>query len=562
MVKIGKVYLLVKTERYLTKLSIKPFMQSIGIKHPAPIGRIAVGLLIAWVATSSGCTSLRDYVRNGFKVGPNYCQPDADVADQWIDADDPRISTNEEEQIRWWTVFRDEKLNGLIDEAYRQNLSLREAGCRVLEARAQLGIATGQLFPQSQNVTGGYSRDAFSRLAPNTEPIQTAFSDQWNYGFNLSWELDFWGRFRRAIESNRATWTASIEDYDATLVTLLGDVASNYVQMRTVQERIACTEANVQLQRETLTITEARFRGGTTSELDVYQARSTLEQTQAQVAELEIQLRQVTNQLCILLGKPPEELLNRLGRAPIPTAPTDAVVGIPADLLRRRPDVRQAERLAAAQCAEIGVAEANFYPAFSINGTLGYSAQQFDNVFRPRAFNSSVGPSFHWDVLNYGRLQNDVRYQDAKFQELVFAYRQKVLNANREAENGLVTFLRAQRRTKHQATSVQQAQKAVVVVLAQYKAGTADFTRVTQVEQTLVQQQDVLAQARGEIATGLVQVYRALGGGWQIRLDDQGTSGAPDALPPNPVAAPANPPTSVDADLPIAIPKPSPITSP
>ncbi|MEN6406488.1 MAG: efflux transporter outer membrane subunit [Thermoguttaceae bacterium] len=537
-------------------------MQPLRIKHPAPIDRCAVGLLVILATALSGCTSLRDYVHNGFKVGPNYSQPSADVAGQWIDADDQRVSTNEEEQVRWWTVFDDEKLNGLIDEAYRQNLSLREAGCRVLEARAQLGIATGQLFPQSQNITGGYSRDAFSRLAPNTEPIQTAFADQWNYGFNLSWELDCWGRFRRAVESNRATWVASIEDYDATLVTLLGDMASNYVQMRTIQERIACTEANVHLQRETLTITEARFRGGTTSELDVFQARSTLEQTQAQIAELQIQLRQVTNQLCILLGKPPEELVNRLGHATIPTAPTEAIVGIPADLLRRRPDVRKAERLAAAQCAEIGVAEADFYPAFSINGTLGYSAQQFGNVFRPRAFNSSVGPSFQWNVLNYGRLLNDVRFQNAKFQELVFAYQQKVLNANREAENGLVTFLRAQQRTKHQAVSVQQAQKAVVVVLAQYKAGTADFTRVTQVEQALVQQEDVLAQARGEIATGLIQVYRALGGGWQIRLDDQASSDSIVATTPSPAAAPTKPPKSVDENLPIPIPEPSPITSP
>ena len=270
------------------------------------------------------------------------------------------------------------------------------------------------------------------------------FYNQWNFGFNLNWELDFWGRFRRAIESDTANLDASVEGYDDVLVTLLGDVATNYVQMRTLEGRIQYTRANVELQRQTLTIAEARFKGGTTSKLDVYQARSTLEQTEAQIPELEISLRQTVVQLCILLGMPPEELRARLGPAPIPTAPVDVAVGIPADLLRRRPDVRRAERLAAAQCAQIGIAEADYYPAFSINGTLGYSAEQFPDLFRPAALNANVGPSFQWNLLNYGRILNNVRLQDARFQELVTTYQQTVLNANQEVENGLVTFLRAQ----------------------------------------------------------------------------------------------------------------------
>ena len=212
------------------------------------------------------------------------------------------------------------------------------------------------------------------------------------------------------------------------------------------------------------------------------------------------------------MGMPPEELRAKLGPAPIPTAPVEVAVGIPADLLRRRPDVRRAERLAAAQCAQIGIAEADYYPAFSINGTLGYSAEQFPDLFRSAALNASVGPSFQWNLLNYGRILNNVRLQDARFQELVATYQQTVLNANQEVENGLVTFLRAQTRTNFQTASVEDAEKAVKIVLAQYEAGTIDFTRVTQLEQFLVQEQDVLTQAQGEIATGLIQVYRALGG--------------------------------------------------
>jgi NodT family efflux transporter outer membrane factor (OMF) lipoprotein len=486
--------------------------------HPCRhIALCLAGLLSAVLL--AGCTSPQEYIRNGFKVGPNYCQPPAPVAQNWIDADDRRIRTECDDLSRWWAVFNDPGLNSLICCAYRQNLTLREAGCRVLQARAQWAIARGNFFPQTQNMTGDYTRNAASREIAGAQSIPQAFYSQWDFGFNLSWELDFWGRFRRAIESSADNLEASVADYDDVLVTLLGDVATNYVQMRTLEGRIAYAEANVRLQRETLTIVDARFRGGTTSELDVYQARSTLEQTEAQVPELEISLRQTINQLCILLGMPPEELQLRLGPASIPAAPPEVAIGIPADLLRRRPDVRRAERLAAAQCAQIGIAESDFYPAFSLNGTLGYSAERFSDLFKPSALNSSVGPSFQWNLFNYGRILNNVRLQDARFHELVYAYQQTVLNANQEVENGLVTFLKSQRRTKLQSASVDDAEKGVQIVMAQYRAGTVDFTRVTQLEQFLVQQQDVLTQARGEIATGLVQVYRALGGGWQIRFN-------------------------------------------
>ena len=479
----------------------------------------------------TGCTSLSDYIHNGFKVGPNYRAAAAPVARNWIDAGDVR--NDAEDLSKWWTIFNDPALNNLICCAYRQNLTLREAGFRVLAARAQLGIDTGQLFPQSQTFTASYARNAASRQTISGQALIAPFYNQWNYGFNLSWELDFWGRFRRAIESDAANLDASVENYDDVLVTLLGDVATNYVQMRTLQDRIKIAEANVQLLRETLTITEARFRGQTISELDVFQARATLEQTEAQIQELQISLRQTITQLCILMGLPPEELQAKLGPAPIPTAPAEVAVGIPAQLLRRRPDVRRAERQAAAQSALIGVAEADFYPAIAIDGNLGYSAERFRDLFRASAFTGSVGPSFQWNVLNYGRILNNVRLQDANFQASVANYQQTVLSAAKEVEDGIVTFLRAQRRTKLQAASVDDAEKAVKIVLAQYRAGTIDFTRVTQLEQFLVQEQDVLAQAQGEIVTGLIQVYRALGGGWQIRLTGCQVTPLPPAGAPN-----------------------------
>jgi NodT family efflux transporter outer membrane factor (OMF) lipoprotein len=321
------------------------------------------------------------------------------------------------------------------------------------------------------------------------------------------------------VEADAATLDASVENYDDVLVTLLGDVATNYVNFRTFEQRIKYARDNEKIQQDTYDITLGRFKGGTVTELDLVQARSTLEQTQATIPELEIGLRQATNQLCILLGIPPEDLQAKLQPRSIPTAPPEVAVGIPADLLRRRPDVRRAERQAAAQSAEIGVAEAEFYPHIAINGTLQYSAERFKDVFRSQALNGNVGPSFTWNILNYGRILNNVRVQDAKFQELVATYQNTALGAAQEVENGLVTFLKAQQRTKYQAASVDDAKKAVTLVLAQWKAGTVDFTRVTQVEQNLVPLEDTLALAQGEIATGLIQVYRGLGGGWQIRLN-------------------------------------------
>jgi NodT family efflux transporter outer membrane factor (OMF) lipoprotein len=484
------------------------------------------------VFLTCGCTSWREYIDNGFKVGPNYQKPPAPVAKDWIDADDKRVRTESDDLSKWWTVFNDPVLDSLICSAYRQNLSLRVAGMRVLEARAQLAIDTGNLLPQTQTSTGDFKWNGLSDKTANnflqfgTPPgglPGVAFPEfkrwygQWDLGFNLSWELDFWGRFRRAVEADSASLDASVENYDDVLVTLLGQVATNYAQMRITEQRIKYAQQNVELQRETLAIVEARFLRGTTTKLDVAQARSTLEQTQATIPELGISLRQTTNQLCIVLGIPPEALRAKLGPAPIPTAPVEVAVGIPADLLRRRPDVRKAERQAASQSAEIGVAEAEFYPHIAINGTWEYSAEFFKDLWTSKALAGSVGPTFTWNILNYGRILNDVRLQDAKFQELVATYQNTVLSAAQDVENGMVTFLQAQQRTKFQADSVKDAEEAVQIAVAQYKAGTVDFTRVTQLELNLVTQQDTLAQAQGEIVTGLIQVYKALGGGWQIR---------------------------------------------
>jgi NodT family efflux transporter outer membrane factor (OMF) lipoprotein len=463
---------------------------------------------------------LQEYVHNGFKVGPNYARPPAPVAVHWIDAADRRVRTNSDDLSRWWTVFNDPALDVLVRSAYGQNLTLREAGFRVLQARAQRCIAVGSLFPQSQGASGDYTRYSQSSGVANQSLIPDRFYQQWDLGFGLAWELDFWGRYRRAIEAANADLDASVENYDDVLVTLLADAATAYVQFRTTERQIELAQANVKLQQETLKIAEARFKAKQINELDVDQATSTLKQTEALVAQLEINLRQANNRLCILMGLPPEDLRGKIGStARIPTAPEEVAVGIPADLLRRRPDVRRAERQAAAESARIGVVESEFYPHITLNGNFGYSAEHIKDLFRPSAFTGNFGPSFQWALLNYGRILNSVRAQDAQFQQAVTAYQNTVLQAGGEVEDGLIVFLRAQERAARLAESVTAAQKAVNVALTQYKVGTVDFNRVALLEQNLVEQQDLLSEAQGQIALGLIQVYRALGGGWQIRCE-------------------------------------------
>jgi NodT family efflux transporter outer membrane factor (OMF) lipoprotein len=467
----------------------------------------------------SGCTPLSEYVHNGFRVGPNYKRPPAPVAERWIDAGDVRVRSEEADDSHWWTVFGDPALNELVQTAYRQNLTLREAGYRVLEARAQFGIAVGELFPQTQEMNGDVTSHGVSRNVANRVATPQRWFGQWNYGFALSWELDFWGRFRRAIEAADDTLDASVENYDDVLVTLVGDVAATYVQVRTLQQQIAYARQTLALQRESLKIATAKFKGGQTSKVDVNQGQSDVSTTEALIEQLEIPLRQATNRLCVLLGVPPEDVLAKLGEQPIPTAPPEVIVGVPADLLRRRPDVRRAERQAAAQSAEIGVADADFYPQISINATFGWSAQELKDLFAHGSFREIVGPSFRWPILNYGRILNNVRLQDARFEELVLAYQSTVLRAGEEVEDGLVTYLRAQKRARDADEAVKAETAAFKEALTQYQGGLVDYNRVVLIQERLVERQQTLAEAQGQIAQGLIQVYRSLGGGWQIRCE-------------------------------------------
>jgi len=331
-----------------------------------------------------------------------------------------------------------------------------------------------------------------------------------------------------------------VADYDNTLVSLTGDVATSYVLIRTLEKRLDIARENVVSQTESLQLAEAKFLGGTRTQRDVEQAKTLLFNTQSTIPVLEIQLRQAKNALCVLMGLPPNQLTDFLGgkAGVIPAPPPQVAVGIPGDLLRRRPDIRAAELQAAAQCANIGVAKADLFPAFSISGTFSFQASdvagfKLDNIFDWRSRNAVAGPSFRWDILNYGRLRNQVRVQDARFQELVITYQNTVLKAQQEVEDSLVGFLRSQVQAKFLGESTAAARRSLDLAVIQYREGSTDFTTVLTAQQALLSEQDSLAISLGDISRNLVGVYRALGGGWQLREGQ-------DLVPPETQAEMAN----------------------
>lgn len=490
---------------------------------------------VALLILTSGCSSLKKWSHNGFKVGPNYRKPAAPIACDWIDSYDERISTDLPNDPSWWNVFGDSYLPGLVQTAYEQNLTVRSAGMRVVQARRIRAITAGEFFPQQQEAFGSYSRNQLSRNTfPGNLPGFPRSADFWSTGFDAFWEIDVWGKFRRNIESADASLDAAVEDYDDILVILVADVASTYVEYRTVQQQLAYTRSNIEIQNTSFSIADAQNKGGQVSELDPLQAQADLQNTEQTIPALEAQLRRTNLQLCTLLGIPPRDLSEELGDSPIPEAPSSVAVGIPADLLRRRPDVRQAERQVAAQAAQIGVAAADLYPHFSITGNIRVEAGQLNDLFTTASTAGSIGPGFNWDILNYGRLVNNVRLQDAAFQELAIDYQQTVLEANQEIETALFTFLKSQERLQDFNELVATSQKAVEIGVAQYEVGATDFNRVSSLQLVLVDAQNGLAATKGEVAQSLIAVYKAIGGGWQIRLGPTAPQGPIELLQPGP----------------------------
>ncbi len=457
------------------------------------------------------------------KVGPDFKKPCPKKQCDWLESGEYHVFREQENLQEWWKVFQDPVLDRLINTALAQNLTLKGSGMRILEARALLGIAIGELFPQEQFADGSALKVELSKNTPNTALADLTYSN-YKLGFRAIWELDFWGKFRRAIESAQSEYFASVENYGDVKVLLLGDVAATYVAFRTAQERIVIVEKNVKTQSRSLEIVDARFRAGMVTELDLQQAKSILEDTKSRLPALEIDARQARNALAVLVGTTPEGIESLVdGDELIPTPPQHIAAGIPAQLLQRRPDIRRALYQTAAQSARIGVAMADLYPHLSIAGSIGLESSGSTlstnsggggKIFSSDSFNYFVGPNFAWSLWNYGRIQNRVRVEYARFYELVSNYQNAVLLAYRDVENGLITFSKSHDRVEYLEASSKAAERSVDLARTQYVEGIADYTRVLNTEQVMLDSQERLAIARGDIALGLIATYRALGGGW------------------------------------------------
>ena len=456
-------------------------------------------------------------------VGPDYVKPTTQEPQEWLVSGDPKIESQDADFSKWWAVFNDPVLNELIQAAYQQNLPLQIAGLRIYEARAQLGIAFGFQYPQTQQGLGSATANQISKNAPNVAQADRYYS-VYDIGLDAAWELDVWGKFRRAVQTGVANLEASIADYDDILVSLTSEVARTYIALRTSEERLEVSRQNVEIQKRSLQIADVRFKAGAVTELDVTQARALLRSTEASIPGFETDIRQAKNALAILLGKLPGEIDAMLkGPGLIPEVPSEVAVGIPAELLRRRPDIRFAERTLAAQSAQIGFAKADLFPHFSLFGTLGFQTSDytdnssFSDLFKRDSFTYSAGGGFNWDLFNYGRITNQVRVEDARFQELAVNYEDTVIRAAQEVEDAMVGFLKSQDAVFFLADAVKASKRSVDLSLIQYREGLVDYQRVLDTQRDLTTQQDNLVSTAGSVGQNLIAMYRALGGGWQIR---------------------------------------------
>ncbi|OHB75688.1 MAG: hypothetical protein A2W31_08840 [Planctomycetes bacterium RBG_16_64_10] len=478
----------------------------------------------------------------GCQVGPEHCVPWTPVPAQWNGPADGAFPTDQPVDACWWQAFNDPVLTSLVGQAQTQNLSLQAAAARIAEARAQRGFAIGGLFP-NLNAIASYTR---TDISDNGTPFGISFAippfDYWSTGFDASWELDLFGRVRRTIEAADADLDASVEQCDQLLVTLVGDVAANYALIRILQERVRFAEDNIRIQRETLRITDNRYRAGAVSELDVFQAKSNLRRTEAAIPLLRRELELTAHRLCVLLGMPPANLAEELESRPIPNPPPIIAVGLPLDLLNRRPDVRAAQQELAAQAARIGIAEADLYPRLSLLGTFTVDATEIDKWFTGDSIAYRVGPSIRWNILSFGRLISSIRVQEARWQEVAARYRETVLRAFAEAEDALSSCRQYRQSTLSLAEALEAAKNATRMAAEQYKRGAVSFQSLLDAERFQTQVQDAYVEARGNVVLSVIALYKALGGGWQWQAMAAANPATP--APPAPRDEPAPQPAA------------------
>jgi multidrug efflux system outer membrane protein len=453
-------------------------------------------------------------------VGPDYREPKLAMPAGWQEGQQKGVDIRPVELTQWWTSFNDALLNSLVERAVKSNLDLRIAEARIREARASRAVTASGLWP-TLDVSASYKRNrtsenalALGSLAPqgggNLE------QDLFKTGFDASWEIDVFGGVRRGVEAADATIDASVESRRDVLVTLLGDVAKNYIDLRGFQRRLAVARANLKAQQDTLELTRIRFQAGLTSDLEVAQAEAQVNTTAAQIPTLESALKQAAYSLDLLLGLSPGALWNDLANeTTIPSLPPEVLVGLPSDLLRRRPDIRFAERELAASTAQIGAAMADLFPKFSLTGAAGLQSISASDWFTGRSRYWSIGPTISWPIFDAGRIRANIEIRNAQQEQALNRYEKTVLAAFGDVEKSLVNYSREQARQRSLTDAVVANRRAVEMANELYVRGLNDFLNVLDTQRSLYAAENDLAQSEATMAANLVALYKALGGGWE-----------------------------------------------
>ncbi|QVW26133.1 TolC family protein [Pseudomonas hormoni] len=451
------------------------------------------------------------------RLGPDFQSPKQAWIDHWSS---PALEQSSQRDLhpdlrQWWQVFGDPVLDRLIAEADAHNSDLKIAGLRVMEARAQLGIAQSGRYPQLQQA----SVDSlyFNRRQSGGNNPQDSHFWQHSAGFDVGWELDFWGRFSRAIESADAGYFAAQANYEDVLVLLRAQVADTYFSLRTTEARLRVARENAKQQQRNFEITEKLFNSGQQAELDLQQAKTQYLGTLSTIPSFEDQVLRTRNALAVLIGQPPGALPQLLeNEGLIPLVDRAVLQDVPANLLLRRPDVRAAELNVAAQSALIGVAETDFYPSLTLLGSIVWSADTLNGT--SRSLDLIGGPSLRWNLFDHGQISNNVRIQDARLQQLIEAYRDKVRQAAREADDAASGLIKSLERERILSEAEVAAKRSLVLASAQYREGYSDFQRVLDAQRALLEQQDNYLVSRSNAVSNVIALYKALGGGWYSAL--------------------------------------------
>lgn len=493
----------------------------------SPLKQISLSITACAGRALRGACCIGLFALAGCAVGPDYRAPETPTPDQWqnLPAVGTQVAATDDPTLAaWWMQLDDPMLTELMERAVAENKTVEQARARVVEARARRGVAAAGFLPSVNASAGANRTDSDARRLQNpTDPLDpdagSGFSladELYTAGLDASWELDLFGGQRRAFESSNAQYAATQEDLRNALITLLGDVAINYTNVRAAQSRLSFAERSLDAQGELLEITQWRAEAGLATVLDVEQAQTSYQQTRASIPALESSLAQGMHRLAVLTGDVPGALTSQLAqRQPVPRVPDQILTSVPAEVVRRRPDIRAAERRLAAQSAQVGVATAALYPSLSLNGSIGLQSLTASDVFDGTQ-TDRFGLALRIPLFAGGALRQSLRAQNAVLDQALASYEATVLTAFEEVENALVAWSTEQRRREALQLAVNSARSARELALMQYNSGLVDFQTVITADRQLISLEDSLALSEGELTANLVRLYKALGGGWSV----------------------------------------------